>query len=77
MYGISYYFGLDVYDVGFCYVVVEVGMVFICELVIYILEEKIGICLENNILVIENGLCDLMKCILIEVEEIEEWMNIG
>lgn len=52
-------------------------MVFICEFVIYIKEEWIGIRLENDILVIDDGLIDLMKYILIEVDEIEELMNVG
>ena len=42
---------------------------------IYILEEELGIRLENDILVTKNGPNDLMKNIPIEVEEIENLMN--
>jgi Xaa-Pro aminopeptidase len=51
------------------------GMVFTCEPGIYILEEELGIRLENDILVTSNGPDDLMKNIPIEVEEIEDLMN--
>ena len=77
MHGTSHHIGLDVHDAGFRYAAVEAGMVFTCEPAIYIPEEKIGIRLENNILVTENGPSDLTKRIPIEAEEIEEWMNTG
>ena len=77
MHGTSHHIGLDVHDAGFRYAAVEAGMVFTCEPAIYIPEEKIGIRLENNILVTENGPRDLTKRIPIEAEEIEEWMNTG
>jgi Xaa-Pro aminopeptidase len=48
--------------------------VFTCEPGIYIPEEGLGIRIENNILVTENGPIDLMKNIPIEVEEIEALM---
>ena len=41
---------------------------------IYIREEGIGVRLENDVLVTENGPVDLMADIPIEPEEIEEWM---
>ena len=50
-------------------------MVFTCDPGIYILEEKIGIRLENDILVTENEPEDLMKNIPIEIDEIESLMN--
>ena len=75
MHGTSHYLGLDVHDVGPQSKDVEVGMVFTCEPGIYILEEKLGVRLENDILVTENGPDDLMKNIPIEAEEIEELMN--
>ncbi len=77
MHGTSHHLGLDVHDAGFRYAAVEAGMAFTCEPAIYIPEEKIGIRLENNILVTENGPRDLTKRIPIEAEEIEEWMNTG
>ena len=50
-------------------------MVFTCEPGIYILEEEIGIRLENDILITKNNPEDLMRNIPIEIEEIESLMN--
>ena len=75
MHGTSHYLGLDVHDVGNFDWPMKEGMVFTCEPGIYILEEELGIRLENDILVTANGPDDLMKNIPIEVEEIEDLMN--
>jgi Xaa-Pro aminopeptidase len=75
MHGTSHYLGLDVHDVGRMDQPMQAGMVFTCEPGIYILKEELGIRLENDILVTENGPDDLMKNIPIEIEEIEELMN--
>ena len=75
MHGTSHYLGLDVHDVGSFDSPMKEGMVFTCEPGIYILEEELGIRLENDILVTANGPDDLMKNIPVEVEEIEELMN--
>ena len=50
-------------------------IVFTCEPGIYIPEEKLGIRIENDILITENGVIDLMADIPVEVEEIEDLMN--
>ena len=71
----SHYLGLDVHDVGDFDWPMKEGMVFTCEPGIYILEEELGIRLENDILVTANGPDDLMKNIPIESEEIEHLMN--
>ncbi len=75
MHGTSHHIGLDVHDVGNIYRKIEPGMVFTVEPGIYIREENIGIRLENDIVIQENGYIDLMKNIPIEAEEIEELMN--
>ena len=76
MHGTSHYLGLDVHDVGNFDWPMKEGMVFTCEPGIYILEEELGIRLENDILVTADGPDDLMKNIPIEIEEIEDLMNI-
>jgi len=75
MHGTSHHLGLDVHDVGTMYNPISPNMVFTIEPGIYILEEGLGIRLENNIVIQEDGHIDLMKNIPIEADEIEELMN--
>ncbi|MEL6539687.1 MAG: M24 family metallopeptidase, partial [Bacteroidota bacterium] len=75
MHGISHHLGLDTHDVGNVYRKFEPGMVFTVEPGIYIREEDLGIRLENNFVIQENGLLDLMADIPIEAEEIEVIMQ--
>ena len=75
MHGTSHYLGLDVHDVGDFEAPMREGMVFTCEPGIYILEEELGIRLENDILVTNDKPFDLMGNIPIEIEEIEDLMN--
>ena len=75
MHGTSHFLGLDVHDVGSFDIPIQAGMVFTCEPGIYVLEENIGVRLENDILVTTNDPDDLMKSIPIEIEEIEMLMN--
>ncbi|MCB0569200.1 MAG: M24 family metallopeptidase, partial [Phaeodactylibacter sp.] len=67
--------GLDVHDSSHRYDPFQAGMVFTCEPGIYIREEQVGIRLENDILVTDDGPVDLMAGIPIEAEAIEEKMN--
>ena len=67
--------GLDVHDVGHFDKAIKKGMVFTCEPGIYILEENLGIRLENDLLVTEENPIDLMENIPIEADEIEGLMN--
>ncbi|HEX5003500.1 MAG TPA: aminopeptidase P N-terminal domain-containing protein [Bacteroidia bacterium] len=74
MHGTSHFLGLDVHDIGNRYEPMKAGMVFTCEPGIYILEENLGIRLENDILITEKGPTDLMASIPLEAEEIEDLM---
>ncbi len=74
MHGTSHFLGLDVHDVGSWTEALKAGMVFTCEPGIYIPEEGLGIRLENDILVTDNGPINLMANIPIEIEEIEALM---
>lgn len=75
MHGTSHHLGLEVHDPAHRYDPLQAGMVFTCEPGIYIREENIGIRLENDILVTDDGPVDLMADIPIEAEAIEERMN--
>jgi len=74
MHGTSHYLGLDVHDVGSWTEPIKVGMVFTCEPGIYIPEENLGIRLENDILVTDEGPIDLMENIPLEADAIEALM---
>ncbi len=72
--GVSHSLGLDTHDP--CEkTVYEPGMVITCEPGIYVAEEGIGIRLENDILVTENGPEDLTSSRLLDIREIEELMG--
>ncbi|BDD03473.1 aminopeptidase P family protein [Aureibacter tunicatorum] len=76
MHGTSHHLGLDVHDYGHVDAKLEGGMVFTVEPGIYIPEENIGIRIEDDYVVNENGSpTNLMENIPIEVDEIESIMN--
>ncbi|MEO8512570.1 MAG: aminopeptidase P N-terminal domain-containing protein [Ignavibacteria bacterium] len=72
---VSHFLGLGVHDVGIFDEPMKAGMVLTCEPGIYIREEKIGIRIENDILITENGNVDFMAKIPVEADEIEDLMN--
>ena len=77
MHGTSHHLGLDVHDLMHRYEPFRAGMIFTCEPGIYIPGENLGIRLENDILITDNGPVDLFDNIPIDPEEIEELMHAG
>jgi Xaa-Pro aminopeptidase len=67
--------GLDVHDVGLMHEPFAPGWVLTVEPGIYIPDEKLGVRLENNILITEQGAVDLMADIPIEADDIEALMR--
>ncbi|MEI4803632.1 aminopeptidase P family protein [Bacillus sp. FJAT-51639] len=75
--GVSHFLGLDTHDVGsYKDRVLEAGMVITVEPGLYIEEEAIGIRIEDDILVTEEGYENLSKDIIRTVEEIEDFMGV-
>ncbi len=72
---VSHFLGLSVHDVGNFAQEMKPGMILTCEPGIYIREEKLGIRLENDILITENGNIDLMASVPVEADEIENIMS--
>jgi Xaa-Pro aminopeptidase len=75
MHGTSHFLGLDVHDVGDFHAPIKEGMVFTVEPGIYIPEEKLGVRLEDNIVIQKDGVFNLMKNIPLDPDEIETLMN--
>jgi len=73
--GISHHLGVDVHDLGTRTEPLKAGMLLTVEPGIYIEEEKMGVRIENNVLLTRSGNRDLMSKIPITVEEIEAFMK--
>ncbi|MBN2669656.1 MAG: aminopeptidase P N-terminal domain-containing protein [Bacteroidales bacterium] len=72
--GTSHFLGLDVHDVGARDLIFKKGMVLTCEPGLYIKEEKIGVRIENDILIDKTPI-DLMSDTIREPAEIESQMS--
>ena len=76
MHGTSHHLGLDTHDYGALKTPMKANMVFTVEPGIYIPEENMGIRIEDDVVIQENGNpFNLMRDIPITVEEIEDLMN--
>jgi Xaa-Pro aminopeptidase len=74
--GVSHFLGLDTHDVGdYKDLILQPGMVITVEPGLYIEEEEIGIRIEDDVLVTEEGHEVLSIDIFRSIEEIEAFMN--
>ncbi len=72
MHGVSHFLGMDTHDLGGRNAVLEPGNVITVEPGLYIPEERLGIRIEDDVLVTEDGHCVLSQNIPKEIDEIEE-----
>jgi len=72
--GVSHYLGLDTHDVGSRDIELKAGMVLTNEPGLYIEEENMGIRIEDNLLITDDGCENLSKQIIKTIKEIEEFM---
>ncbi len=73
--GVSHYLGMDSHDVGVAGIPIEEGMVITVEPGLYVAEEGIGIRIEDDILVTEDGHENLSAGIIKTVDDIENFMK--
>lgn len=74
--GVSHFLGMDTHDVGdYRDLILQPGMVVTIEPGLYIAEESIGIRIEDDVLVTEDGHENLSQGIIKTVEEIEAFMK--
>ena len=72
---IGHSIGLDTHDPNLNYLPIKEGMTLTVEPGIYIEEEKIGIRIEDDVLITKDGCINLSKDIIKEVKDIEEFMK--
>ena len=73
--GVSHMLGLETHDVAYQGYVLKPGNVFTVEPGLYIEEERIGIRVEDNVLMTKDGCINLSADIIKEVKDIEEFMS--
>ena len=73
--GVSHHLGLDTHDACLRNEPLKEGAVITVEPGLYIEEEKIGIRIENDVLVTKDGYIDLASDIIKTVEDIENFMK--
>ena len=73
--GVSHHLGLDTHDASIRNYPLKEGAVITVEPGLYIEEEKIGIRIENDVLVTSDGCIDLASDIIRTVEDIEDFMK--
>lgn len=72
---VTHHLGLDDHDVGSYNIELKEGMMISNEPGLYIPEEKIGIRIEDDLLITKDGCINLAKDIIREVDDIEKLMN--
>jgi Xaa-Pro aminopeptidase len=72
MHSVSHFLGMDTHDVGGRSAALEAGNVISVEPGIYIPEEKLGIRIEDDVLVTPAGYCVLSQNIPKEIDELED-----
>ena len=73
MHGVSHHLGMDTHDIMPRDSILEAGNVITVEPGLYIPEESIGVRIEDDILVTENGHKNLSAMIPKEIDELEEF----
>ncbi|PYM11053.1 MAG: xaa-pro aminopeptidase [Verrucomicrobia bacterium] len=74
IHGLGHFVGLDVHDAGAYHEPLAAGMVITLEPGIYLPEEKLGVRIEDDVLVTEGGAKFLSDGLPREADEIEKWM---
>ncbi|MBN2285055.1 MAG: aminopeptidase P family protein [Tissierellales bacterium] len=73
--GVSHHLGLDVHDVGDRTLPLKAGCVITIEPGLYISEENMGIRIEDDILITEDGYINLTRDIPKEIDDVENMMK--